>query len=412
VAPSHCLYRVEKSTAKIQKRKSKEGHVESTPASSSRTDDKPRKVSPDVGDQIPVSLVSKVEKSSRTSKSQHHDGGMDCQLEVIVRGATLSPKMTQIDREKFQKCPLGTNVEPVKKNKMAQSSQIDDVTSKKRQKMSVQVTKQDVEMEVETNSLTIERTDDVTSKKSQKTLVQEEKLDVEMEIRRNPSSDERTDNVTSKETQKTSAQEEKQSVEMIEKINPFPAEKSRLTGSPKKSGRCKMQSPMPPKSSPINDFASMPPVGDEPINISAAGCLGVTIVDRRDEVHLPKSCFEPKLRPDLLVEQLPTSTLHSRLSNDVRIQTSYSPTKVTTATTDDGPFKRHCDERRQLAAKHRAEHEMVRKRVLHSIRYVLSTWDIELNSNKPHAAIVESAKRWFDDALACHQEMLVSVHTL
>ena len=344
VAPSHCTYRGEKSTAKSQKRMSKEGHVESTPAPLSRTDDKPRKVSPDVGDLIPASLLSKVEKSSRTSKCQHEDGWMDSQLEVIVRGAALSPKISNIDRENFQKFPSDNNVEPVKKHKMAKGKQLDDVMSKKRQKTAVQDKKQDVEMELKTN--------------------------------------------------------------------PLPVERTHLKSSPKQHGRWTTQSPMPPKSSPVNDFASMPPVGDEPINITSAGCLGVTIIDRRDEVHLPESCFEPKLRPVLLVEQLPTSTLHSRLANDIRIQSSSSPTKITTATTDDIHFKRHCDERRQLAAKHRAEHEMVRKRVLHSIRYVLSTWDIELNSNKPHATIVESAKRWFDDALACHQEMLVSVHYL
>ncbi|KAL3823414.1 hypothetical protein ACHAXA_004289 [Cyclostephanos tholiformis] len=334
VAHSHRI-EGEKSILKIQKRMSKEGHVESTPGPFSRIDCKPRKVSPDVRDLTPAYMVSKVENSSSACKNQHEDDGMDSQLDLIVRGAALSPKISKIDCEKF---PSDKNFETVKKHKMAKGKQIDDVISKKKQK----------------------------------TSVQDEKKVVEMEVMPKPLLD----------------------------------EKNHLTSPSKQRGRRKTQSPIPPQSSPANDFEFMAPVGNEHINITASGYLGVTILDRRDKVHLPESCYKPKLRPVLLVEQLPKSTVQSRLTNDQEIQTSSYPKKITTTTTDDLHYKRHCDERRQLAAKHRAEHEMIRKRVLHSIRYALSTWDVELHSNKPHAIVVDSAKRWFDDALACHQEML------
>jgi hypothetical protein len=68
---------------------------------------------------------------------------------------------------------------------------------------------------------------------------------------------------------------------------------------------------------------------------------------------------------------------------------------------------KHDGERQKLAAKHQAEHEMIRRQVLNTIRYVISTWDIELNSSRSCNSIVESAKRWFDDALLDHQETLV-----
>lgn len=289
-----------KSYPQISKRPS-EDRVKSTPAPFSRGDSKARKVSPDAGDLTPAPLVSKVDMLSATSKSQHDDDGMDSQLEVIVQGAALSPKILKNDREKFI---------PAKKHKMAQSRPNDD-----------------------------------TPKKKQKTAVQDKKQAVEVEV------------------------------------NPKPS---------------------------ANDYVSMPPAADESNTIRAVGFLGVTIFDSRDDVQLPESCYQPKQRPALLVEQLPNSALSNRPGNVPAIQSSLS-TKVTTAT-EGVHFKRHCDERQHLAAKHRAEHEMIRKKVLHSIRYVLATWDVELSTNKPRAAIVESAKKWFDDALTCHQEMLVSVH--
>lgn len=134
--------------------------------------------------------------------------------------------------------------------------------------------------------------------------------------------------------------------------------------------------------------------------------LGMTILDRKVESELPESCYQPKQRPVLLVEQLPRCTVGSRLTKYAVGRNSNS-TEVT-PTTEDKQLNLHCDERQKLAARHRAEHEMLRKKILHSIRYVLSTWDIELNSNKSHASIVESAKKWFDKALESHEEVLVS----
>ena len=134
--------------------------------------------------------------------------------------------------------------------------------------------------------------------------------------------------------------------------------------------------------------------------------LGMTILDRKVESELPGSCFQPKQRPVLLVEQLPLCTVGSRLTKHAVGRNSNS-TEVT-PTTEDRQLNLHCDERQKLAARHRAEHEMLRRKILHSIRYVLSTWDIELNSNKSHASIVESAKKWFDKALESHEEVLVS----
>jgi hypothetical protein len=168
--------------------------------------------------------------------------------------------------------------------------------------------------------------------------------------------------------------------------------------SPKRRTRFKS-----PESSFNNDLPSCDVVTEGSINI-VAGFTGMTVFPRKDEMQLPESCFQPKQRPVLLVEQLPTSTLASRQATT---PIDLSVDGVSTAEAEGGVhFKRHCNERRQLAAKHRAEHELIRKKVLHSIRYVLSTWDIELMSNNTHAAIVESARTWFNDALECHQEML------
>ena len=327
-APSRPIDQVGKSNHKIQKHPS-EDRVESTPVLFSRgNSSEARKISPDAKDLTPASSSSHADKPNRTCKSHHDDDGMDSQLEVIARGAALTPTL-KISKNNHEKVPSADNAGPMKKHKMAHDKQNDDKTKKK-----------------------------------QKTAVQDMKQDVE------------------------------------------PA--TYLPSSPTRRGKCKVQSPIPPDSSPANDHISMLPTADDSNNIKAVGFLGMTTFDRREEMQLPESCFQSKQRPALLVEQLPKSALCNRLSCATANQPTF-PTKVATTTTVGIHFKRHCDERQQLAARHRAEHEMVRKRVLHSIRYVLSTWDVELNSNKTHAAIVESAKKWFDDALACHQEMLVSV---
>lgn len=327
-APSRPIDQVGKSNHQIQKHPS-EDRVESTPVLFSRgNSSEARKISPDAKDLTPASSSSHADKPNRTCKSHHDDDGMDSQLEVIARGAALTPTL-KISKNNHEKVPSADNAVPMKKHKMAHDKQNDDKT-KKKQKTAVQDTKQDVE----------------------------------------------------------------------------PA--TYLPSSPTRRGKCKVQSPIPPDSSPANDHISMLPTADDSNNIKAVGFLGMTTFDRREEMQLPESCFQSKQRPALLVEQLPKSALCNRLSCATANQPTF-PTKVATTTTVGIHFKRHCDERQQLAARHRAEHEMVRKRVLHSIRYVLSTWDVELNSNKTHSAIVESAKKWFDDALACHQEMLVSV---
>ncbi|KAL3764398.1 hypothetical protein ACHAWU_004571 [Discostella pseudostelligera] len=182
------------------------------------------------------------------------------------------------------------------------------------------------------------------------------------------------------------------------------AEKSLLANSPKtRGGKSKnepsMQSNVPSLSA--NEPVVVQPAEQEPVT-KMVGFLGVTILDRKVERELPESCFQPLQRPMLFVEKLPTCTVGSRLAKYKAVQHS---TEFTTRA-DDVRFKLHCDERQKLAARHRAEHEMIRRKVLHSIRYVMATWDIELNSNKSHASIVESAKKWFDKALESHEEVL------
>ena len=358
LAPCRPIDRVGKHNHQIQKRSS----VESTPVLFSKRDSsEARKISPDARDLTPASLASHADKPNRTCKSHHDDDGMDSQLEVIARGSALTPKISKNNHERV---PSSDDAVPMKKHKMAHDKQNVDMP-KKKQKTAVQDTKQDVKAAayLPSSPKRHDKQNDDMPKKKQKTAVQDTKQDVEAA--------------------------------------------AYLPSSPKRRGKCRVQSPTPPDSSPANDHVSMLPTEDDSNNIKAVGFLGMTTFDRREEMQLPESCFQPKQRPALLVEQLPKSTLCSRLSYAPAIQPPF-PTTVATKTTVGIHFKRHCDERRQLAARHRAEHEMVRKRVLHSIRYVLSTWDVELNSNKTHAAIVESAKMWFDDALACHQEMLVS----
>jgi len=177
--------------------------------------------------------------------------------------------------------------------------------------------------------------------------------------------------------------------------------------SPKRRGKRITQSPTKssPKSSPTKDVAPESQTAPES-NDRNVGFLGMTIVDNKTETRLPESCYQPRERPLLLVEQLPNSTIVSRLADaPTTIPSSFSA-EVTTTTTESVHFKRHSDERQTLSARHRAEHEMVRKKVLHSIRYVLSTWDMQLDSTMSHGSIVDSAKSWFDEALMGHQEML------
>eukprot|EP00956_Cyclotella_meneghiniana_P043946 scaffold295152_cov73-Cyclotella_meneghiniana.AAC.1 len=124
----------------------------------------------------------------------------------------------------------------------------------------------------------------------------------------------------------------------------------------------------------------------------------MTVLDRRVEPELPEACYHPKQRAKLLCEQLSQHTIAEKtVTFDVPELLSTKPTIINPV------LARQDEERRNLAAKHRAEHEMVRRQVLSSIRYVISTWDIELNSNRNHNSIVESAKIWFDEALADHQ---------
>ena len=170
-----------------------------------------------------------------------------------------------------------------------------------------------------------------------------------------------------------------------------------LITSPKRRGGRKKTTP---RSAPMKK-AEPEPESKQPKK-KKVGFLGVTLLDQRITPNLPESCYQPRQRPTLLVEQLPISTVGSRFVNGPAAQSSLSKEAAA-----EGPFfQKHCEERRTLAAKHRAEHEMVRKKVLHSIRYVLSTWDIELNSTRPYTSIVESAKKWFDEALGGHQEVL------
>ena len=127
------------------------------------------------------------------------------------------------------------------------------------------------------------------------------------------------------------------------------------------------------------------------------GFVGMTIQQDYDEKPLPELCYQQKERPVLLIEQYPSNTISSRYQN---IQSSIN--EISRGNRE----HQHHLERQQLAARHRAEHEMLRKKVLFSIRHVLSTWDIELSSNKNFSTIVESATKWFDEALMVHEEVL------
>ena len=130
------------------------------------------------------------------------------------------------------------------------------------------------------------------------------------------------------------------------------------------------------------------------------GFVGMTIQQDYVEKPLPELCYQRKERPVLLVEQHPSSTVGSRYENNQLSINEFSR---------GSREHQHHHERQQLAAKHRAEHEMLRKKVLFSIRHVLSTWDIELSSNKSFSTIVESATKWFDEALMDHEEVLADM---
>ena len=133
------------------------------------------------------------------------------------------------------------------------------------------------------------------------------------------------------------------------------------------------------------------------------GFVGVTLLDRRPQPSLPEACYQSRERSVLLVEQLPPGTVENRL--------------LSSRKSDDHPLEEICTvadsqqlrlgkERQALAAKHRAEHEYLRRRVLQSVKFVLSTWDIERSSNRSHESVVEKATAYFDEALADHQETL------
>ena len=177
------------------------------------------------------------------------------------------------------------------------------------------------------------------------------------------------------------------------------------TSSPRKSSRKAMRS-LPKKAAPTDLLSehsetqqALPAASTEKTNYLSH--IGMTVLDRRVEPELPEACYHPKQRAKLLCEQLSQHTIAEKtVTFDVPELLSTKPTIINPV------LARQDEERRNLAAKHRAEHEMVRRQVLSSIRYVISTWDIELNSNRNHNSIVESAKIWFDEALADHQVTL------
>ena len=174
------------------------------------------------------------------------------------------------------------------------------------------------------------------------------------------------------------------------------------TSSPRKSSRKGMRS-SPKKVAPIDlipepQQASKSVRAEKTINVCQ---IGVTVLDKRVEPELPEPCYHPKQRAKLLCEQLSQHTIAEKtVTFEVPELLSTKPAILNPV------LAKQDEERRNLAAKHRAEHEMVRRQVLSSIRYVISTWDIELNSNRNYKSIVESAKIWFDDALADHQVTL------
>jgi len=150
-----------------------------------------------------------------------------------------------------------------------------------------------------------------------------------------------------------------------------------------------------PNTASTNQNTSLPSRGKKKM-----GFIGMTIQSDYVEKPLPALCYQQKERPLLLVEQYPSDTVSSRYEN---IQSSCN--EIARGSRE----HQHCHERQQLAAKHRAEHEMLRKKVLFSIRHVLSTWDIEVSTNRNFSTIIESATKWFDEALMDHEEVLADM---
>ena len=133
------------------------------------------------------------------------------------------------------------------------------------------------------------------------------------------------------------------------------------------------------------------------------GFAGVTLLDRRPQPSLPEACYQSKERSVLLVEQLPSGTVKDRLLSR---QKSHDHIFEDDCIVADSQSVRLGKERQALAAKHRAEHEYLRRKVLQSVKFVFSTWDIEKSSNRSHEAVVEIATAYFDEALVDHQETL------
>ena len=174
-----------------------------------------------------------------------------------------------------------------------------------------------------------------------------------------------------------------------------------IPSSPKRSTRKTRTPTKKAASSSIYKTQELEHISQASSEQNALQHLGVTIFERKIEPELPEPCFHPKQRAKLLCEKFSPDTVAART---VTFDLADSTPKMSEPMNE--TLTKHDEERRNLAAKHRAEHEMIRRQVLNTIRYVLSTWDIELNSSRSYSAIVESAKKWFDDALADHQVTL------
>mmetsp|Transcript_25991 Transcript_25991/g.50424 ORF Transcript_25991/g.50424 Transcript_25991/m.50424 type:complete len:1257 (-) Transcript_25991:285-4055(-) len=153
------------------------------------------------------------------------------------------------------------------------------------------------------------------------------------------------------------------------------------------------------RSSKRVSFESSPPspvIVDDSVNN-----LGITIVNKFYESKLPESCFIQRKQRQFLIDDHTKTAVSVRFPDDVP-----QPTLTVETSKAKSTFLKHCEERRRLAAEHRAQHEQLRKRILSSIRQVFSTMDLELASNRSHSAIAETAKRWFDEGLVQDQEIL------
>lgn len=171
--------------------------------------------------------------------------------------------------------------------------------------------------------------------------------------------------------------------------------------TPRKNTRKTRSSPK--KAAPSDDFPKTQPEVQPPVQTESNKLchLGVTIFERNKDPDLPEACYHPKKRAKLLCERLAAEAVSQRTVSFNVPESSFKKPLLPNAL-----LQKQDEERRKLASKHRAEHEMIRRQVLSTIRYVISTWDIEMNSTKSYSAVVESAKKWFNDALADHQETL------